>query len=202
MRILHLSDSHSQHRSLPAFPVVDMIIHSGDVSFAGESGEIMDFIDWFGSLDCKYRIFIAGNHDFCLDGKDAGRIQKFLPENMYYLYNSGIIIDGVRFWGIPYFISCELRPEKYWQGLSSIPVNTDVLITHRPPFEILDTGCFGNMGCPCLLETVRRIRPRYHLFGHIHDAYGTVQNEDTTFINGAVMNDSYVIVNDPVVFEI
>jgi len=119
MRILHLSDTHSLHRELPVLPAADVIIHSGVLSMAGTPEEVMDFIEWFGKLDYKYKIFIAGNHDFCLDGKAKERIQKFLPENCFYLYASGIEIEGILFWGIPYFISYELRIEKYYEALDN-----------------------------------------------------------------------------------
>jgi Icc-related predicted phosphoesterase len=160
----------------------------------------MDFIDWFGSLDYKYKIFIAGNHDDCLDGKARERIQKFLPASMYYLYNSGVEIEKIKFWGIPFFMSCELRIEHYYRALESIPCDTDVLITHRPPLDIPDMSDNITYGCPDLLQTVRKICPRYHLFGHIHEAYGRLQSGETTFINGSVLDENYRIQNEPVVF--
>ena len=202
MKILHLSDTHSQHRALPVLPAADIVVHSGDVSMAGTAREVMDFIEWLGSLDYKHKIFIAGNHDFCLDGIDPRHIQKFLPADTHYLYNSGVTVEGVRFWGIPYFMSSNLCIENYRQTLMDIPDDTDVLITHRPPFEILDKGGYGNMGCPDLSDAVRRIRPRYHLFGHVHDAYGTISADNTTFVNGAILNYKYEIVNESVIINL
>jgi Icc-related predicted phosphoesterase len=202
MQIVFLSDTHSLHRSLTDLPAGDMIIHAGDISMAGSGAEVMDFIDWFGSLDYKYKIFIAGNHDDCLDGKARERIQKFLPPNMHYLCNSGVETESIRFWGIPFFISCELRIEHYYLALKSIPCDTDVLITHRPPFGILDKSADIQYGCPDLLQTVRTICPRYHLFGHIHDAYGIKHHNGSTFINGAILNENYQLVNAPVVVEL
>ena len=68
MHILHLSDTHSKHRLLQNLQCADVIIHSGDVSFAGSEDEIIDFVEWFIALPHKYKIFIAGNHDNCLFG--------------------------------------------------------------------------------------------------------------------------------------
>jgi Icc-related predicted phosphoesterase len=202
MQIVFLSDTHSRHRSLTDLPAADMIIHAGDVSMAGSGAEVMDFIDWFGSLDYKHKIFIAGNHDYCLDGKAGERIQKFLPSNMHHLYSSGMEIENIRFWGIPFFMSCELRIEHYHCALENISCDTDVLITHRPPFGILDKSADIQYGCPDLLQTVRRICPRYHLFGHVHDAYGIYKHHSgSTFINGAILNENYQPVNKPIVFE-
>jgi Icc-related predicted phosphoesterase len=202
MRILHISDTHSSHRELRNLPVADVIVHSGDVSMAGKAEEVMDFIEWFGALDYRYKIFIAGNHDFCLDDKTPARIQKFLPENCFYLYASGIEIEGVRFWGIPYFMSYELNMEKYLSALKAIPYETDILMTHRPPLGILDKSWTYQYGCPDLLQKVLKIKPKYHLFGHIHDAYGTMRSGDTTFINGAILDEKYCIANEPVVISI
>jgi predicted phosphohydrolase len=197
MRLLHLSDTHNLHKQLTDLPAADIIIHSGDVSMAGTPVEVMDFIEWFGGLDYKYKIFIAGNHDFCLDGNLPVRIQKFLPENCFYLYASGIEIEGLRFWGIPYFISYELHMEKYLHDLESIPCNTDVLISHRPPLGILDNANNTFFGCPDLLQKVLNICPRYHLFGHIHDAYGIEKSKYTTFSNAALADEKYRLLNNP-----
>ncbi|MDR1370205.1 MAG: metallophosphatase domain-containing protein [Dysgonamonadaceae bacterium] len=198
MRLLHLSDTHSLHRSLQNLPAADIIIHSGDVSKTGKAEEVMDFIKWFGGLDYKYRIFIAGNHDTCLDSKDAAKIQKLLPENCIYLYASGIEIEGIRFWGIPAFISYLLNVEKYMEDLEAIPRDTDILITHNPPYGILDRYGNTRYGCPFLQQKVLEIKPEYHLFGHIHDAYGSKRHGGTTFINGAILDEQYCIANSPV----
>ena len=66
MNILHLSDTHNLHRQLSNMPAADIIVHSGDISFAGTGEEVLDFIEWLGDLDYKYKIFIAGNHDLAL----------------------------------------------------------------------------------------------------------------------------------------
>jgi predicted phosphodiesterase len=76
MQILHLSDTHNQHRQLGNLPAADVIIHSGDITFAGTGDEVLDFIEWFGSLSYQYKIFIAGNHDYALEGKAPERIQR------------------------------------------------------------------------------------------------------------------------------
>jgi Icc-related predicted phosphoesterase len=70
---------------------------------------------------------------------------------------------------------------------AQIPQNTDVLIGHGPPFGILDSSPISNLpqGCRELLDTVMRIRPKLHVFGHIHGAYGIFQTQQTTFVNAA-----------------
>jgi Icc-related predicted phosphoesterase len=200
MRILHLSDTHNQHHTLCKLPEADIIVHSGDVSWAGTGKEVVDFVEWFGSLDYKYKIFIAGNHDYCLEGKNMETIQRFLHGNCFYLCNSGITIEGVKFWGVPFFFSDDVNGY-YPQMIAQIPVETDILITHRPPFGILDTANNRTYGCFDLLQTVLRISPRYHLFGHIHDVYGVEKSHVTTFVNASVVNEKYQLLNNPFVFD-
>lgn len=178
-------------------PPADFIIHSGDVSMAGTSDEVIDFIDWFSGLDYMYKIFIAGNHDECLDGAAI----EGLPYNCYYLCNSGITIEGVKFWGIPFFFSDDVEGRCPGQ-IRKIPTDTDVLVTHRPPLSILDGAADNSYGCPDMLEAVLRIRPKYHLFGHIHDAYGIKETEVTIFANGALLDEQYRLINEPLVLDI
>ena len=201
MRIVHLSDTHNLHLQLRNLPTADMIIHSGDISFAGTGEEVMDFIKWFGSLSYEFKIFVAGNHDYCLAGKDPARIQKFLPKNCYYLYNNGITICGIRFWGIPFFFAEDERSASNTQS-TPIPTDTDILITHRPPFGILDNTNTTHYGCFDLLESVTTIQPGYHLFGHIHQAYGVETINGTTFSNASLVDGEYRLCNDYNIIDI
>jgi predicted phosphodiesterase len=201
MHILHLSDTHNQHRQLGNLPAADVIIHSGDISFAGTGEEVMDFIEWFGSLNYQYKIFIAGNHDYALEGITPERIQRFLPDSCFYLYNSGITINGIHFWGIPFFFSPD-ETNSVTETIEFIPDDTDVLITHRPPYGILDQSNNIRFGCTDLLQAVTRIRPAYHLFGHIHDAYGIEKQKRTTFANAAVVDAEYKLDRKPFIFNV
>ena len=49
-----------------------------------------------------------------------------------------------------------------------IPRDTDVLITHTPPLYHLDL----NMGCPSLQSEIWKVKPRVHVFGHVHSGHG------------------------------
>ena len=200
MRILHLSDTHNLHRQLTNLPDADVIIHSGDCSMEGTGKEIIDFIEWFGALDYRYKIFIAGNHDYCLEGKKVEVIQCYLPENCFYLCHSGITICGIKFWGVPFFFSDEESSE-YLNMITQIPTDTDILISHRPPLGILDNTNNITYGCPDLLLKVLAIRPAYHLFGHIHKAYGIEKSKYTTFANASMVDEDYKLLNSPFVFD-
>ena len=88
MTFITISDTHGQHSNLD-LPYGDVLIHAGDVSSRGTEYEIRSFLDWFERLDYKYKIFIAGNHDFFFEQEDVATIQSILPENVIYLNDSG-----------------------------------------------------------------------------------------------------------------
>lgn len=219
MRILHLSDTHGAHAQMGDLPAADIIVHSGDVGMAGTVEEVTDFLRWFLRLPYRHKIFVPGNHDCCLLGAKAGfvhsahsrqiklaclpslnRRARGLPEGCHLLYNSGVEIDGVKFYGVPCFVEFAVTGEddKYY---ASIPADTDILVTHQPPHGILDRAGKTNFGSRSLLARVREISPRLHLFGHIHDAYGEHRLGPTRFVNGAMMDEQYRLVHPPRVIE-
>ncbi len=197
MLILHLSDTHSKHHELHNLQPADIIIHSGDISFAGSENEVMDFIEWFGGLPYKYKIFIAGNHDFCLFEANIDG----LPENCFYLCNSSVTIQGVKFYGTPLFME-DVMSGDYDTNMQKIPSDTNVLITHQPPYSILDYSANFNHGNRNLLQIVLKNQPRYHLFGHIHGAYGIEKSEHTTFVNAAILSENYQLMYEPILLKI
>ena len=186
MRILHISDTHGCHRRLKDLPEADVIVHSGDMTMTGGADEAVDFMEWFCDLPYAHKVFIAGNHDFCLHGGEPSG----LDANCHYLCNDSVVIDGLKFYGIP--LSVETAASgTLAANYAAIPDDTDVLITHQPPKGILDHAEDYGYGSPELRNAVMRIRPRAHLFGHIHDAAGLVSAGGTVFSNGAVLTGSY-----------
>ena len=180
MIILHLSDTHGKHHLLKDLPKADIVVHSGDVSEDGTDSEVMDFIEWFGALPYKYKIFIAGNHDHCLH--DAN-------------------IEGIKFYGVPMSV-VSILSGNYEENIKKIPADTNVLITHQPPYCILDLSESTNYGDRDLLQTVLKIQPKCHLFGHVHIAYGIEKSNNTLFVNGAILNEDYAISNKTVLIEV
>jgi Icc-related predicted phosphoesterase len=116
------------------------------------------------------------------------------------LINEGIEIEGMRIWGSPvtpvYGGAFGLSFAKDRKRLyARIPWDIDVLITHGPPFGILDTAPVSGLheGCRELLDAVTRVQPKLHVFGHIHTAYGIFRTEHTTFVNASRLG----LHNDP-----
>lgn len=209
MRIIFISDTHSQHRLLTAMPEGDIIIHGGDLTMRGSTEEADDFIDWFASLKYSHKIFIAGNHDFCFEEVIVDDIKRILPNNIHYLYNSGIEIDGIKIYGSPItptFHNLAFNRERgenmkcYW---GEIPMGTNIVVTHGPPLGIRDRTANGtNIGCENLLSRIKEVKPKYHLFGHAHEDYGEFEGENTKFINGSILDERYNSVNRPIVIDI
>lgn len=163
MRLIHLSDTHGRHRQLTDLPQADVIVHTGDITEDGTEEEVEDFVEWFGNLPYRHKIFIAGNHDLCLYGASI----EGLADNVHYLCNEAITIDGIRFYGVPMFLHDDLEgnfPKLY----SCIPDDTDVLLTHQAPLGILDEQDGINFGDYFLYKRVMEVKPKYHLFGHLH----------------------------------
>lgn len=197
MNILHLSDTHGLHRQLTGLPAADVIVHSGDFTMAGTEQEAYDFMEWFCDLQYAHKIFIAGNHDMCLYGATLSG----LDANCHYLCYSGICIEGVNFYGVPVFIEDAFSGEKDKQ-YKAIPADTNVLITHEPPHGILDFDDGYHYGSEVLLDQVIEIKPRLHLFGHIHVAHGTAERDGTTFSNAALLGSDYSISSQPLIHTI
>lgn len=197
MKILHLSDTHGCHHRLQNLPEADVVVHSGDFCMVGSEQEAIDFVNWFCDLPYRHKIFICGNHDDCLYGANING----LDDNVHYLCNSGIEIEGLKFYGVPMFMG-DCVTDRQNLNYDKIPIDTDVLITHAPAYGILDFDDSINYGSEVLLQAVTNVNPRIHLFGHIHKQHGITTIETTTYSNGAIMNDDYSILNHPNIIEL
>ena len=85
----------------------------------------------------------------------------------------------------------------------AIPNNSDILVTHGPPFGYLDIPGGQNLrvGCEMLRERVEAFKPKIHVFGHIHGSAGYYFNGHTHFINASILDEQYRYVNAPVNVE-
>lgn len=196
MKILHISDTHGCHRRLHDLPQADIIVHSGDFTMNGSEQEALDFMNWFCDLPYLQKIFICGNHDECLYGAKIDG----LDNNVHYLCNSGVEIGSVKFYGVPMFMS-DCISDRQTKHYANIPDDTDILITHTPPFGILDFDDNIHYGSEELLNCITVVQPRLHLFGHTHSQYGKAILNGTTFSNGAIMNADYSNHRKPNIIE-
>ena len=209
MKIVCIADTHGKHHSsILKIAKGDMIIHAGDVSSVGRHDQVKDFCDWFIKLDFKYKIIVAGNHDFFFQQVADWTINKVLTDYIIYLQDSMVEIEGVKIYGSPWtptFYNWAFMKDrgptiaKYWD---LIPEGMDIVITHGPPMGILDECRDGHVGCYDLLKRIETVKPKYHIFGHIHEGYGRVKIGKTTFINPSVLDGNYYMVNNPITFNI
>lgn len=205
MKITFISDTHNQHEKL-SLPEGDVLVHCGDFTNRGALEDVEIFAKFISKQSFKTKIVIAGNHDFSLEDHRKEEAEKILMDlGIIYLNDSGVEINGVKFWGSP------IQPEffdwafnrkrgdeirKHWD---IIPTDTDILITHGPPSNIMDQCDHGErVGCADLLEIVKKIKPRVHAFGHIHEGYGLKEIEGTQFINACNLDVKYRVKNDPI----
>ena len=218
MRLCLISDTHGKYRDL-VLPEADILIHAGDWTAGGSKQETHEFFDWMDMLPFKRKILTGGNHDGCMAVHNAWLcLQRYFPK-VDYLCDNGVEVDGLKFWGSPwtpafmnwyfmYHTPAEAR--SHWD---LIPSDTDVLITHGPPFGALDTVQAGgkHLGCMELDIAMKRLIPRYpqddvtrklHVFGHIHGGHGTRDSEvGIQYVNASVMDEAYRVVNKPVVVD-
>ena len=202
MKIVAISDTHDLHKEI-TIPECDVLIVAGD--FTCHRVPIVyyyeDFNAWLGSVPAKHKIVVAGNHDTYFE-RYPNEARELLT-NATYLQDSGIEIDGVKFWGSPWtpyfnawaFMEPDPFLKKYWD---KIPKDTDVLVTHGPPFGILDSFDNNNVGSFSLLNKVTELDDlKLHFFGHIHESYG----KEGKFYNVAQCDGDYNITNKPVMVE-
>lgn len=181
-------------------PGGDILICSGDICSRGSLDEAMDFINWFGAQKYTHKILVPGNHDWVFEHNPSLMEAECRTHGVILLVDSGITIDGVKFWGSPvqprFFDWAFNRDrgvdiQKHWD---LIPVDTDVLITHGPPAGILDyvPGRYGgSVGCQDLARTIVKTNIKLHIFGHIHYSRGHSKVGNCLYVNASSVSEQY-----------
>lgn len=225
-RFVCISDTHGQHGKIARVPDGDVLIHAGDFSSTGEFEQVQSLERWLSCLPHAHKIVIAGNHDltfqrdfyeanwrrFHHEKLDCGPIRALLADspNLTYLEDSETMVFGLRIYGSPWqpeFCNWAFnlpRGAPCAERWRRIPEGIDVLVTHGPPAGH-GSRCWGSgfdAGCEDLLHRVRRLRPRAHVFGHIHEGYGATSDGVTTFINASTCTLKYTPTNAPIVFDV
>ena len=205
LTLVLISDTHDLHREVEV-PNGDLLIHAGDFTMDSSSAEkLIDFDDWLCEQPHPFRVVIPGNHDFVVE--DASRRQ--LINNATLLINECVEIVGLKVWGSPttplfgeaFGVPSEVDRAKLY---SRIPDDVDILVTHGPPYGILDgvPGSQYHSGYRQLLAAVRRAKPMLHIFGHAHGGYGLINMSETLFVNAALPGEGYDLSNRPHMFRL
>lgn len=221
MRLVCLSDTHNQHKRIRV-PDGDVLIHAGDGTGNGEFRETAAFLCWMDSLPHHHKIMVVGNHDwtFQRDPDIAGLLLADHP-GITYLQDSGYEIGGLKMWGSPWqpwFMNWAFnlpRGPRIRERWNLIPMDTDILITHGPPHGVLDQvvhepaggwdpglGRPEHLGCEELAIRLHAVRPRLHVFGHIHGGCGHLERNGTLFVNASICDELYRPTNPAVILDL
>jgi|SRR5882757_196569 len=210
------------HGHYPELEGGDLLIVAGDLTARDTLDEQGRFMGWLYNQDYRKKVFIAGNHDNILRNTNPFGLNDKLPigdawTDINYLCDSGVEFEGLKIWGTPwtaYFK--EMNPEcmaftlNYgcdtddWlaEKWALIPDDIDILITHGPPYGILDLTdegrCVGSKSLQ--MELFRRLRPKLLVCGHIHEAYGIEPPGGIVerAVNCSHVNEDYKPVNKPI----
>jgi predicted phosphohydrolase len=188
MRIVAVADTHLFHPEL-VVPDGDVFVHAGDLCRSGDLAELAEAARWVCSLPHRHKVVVSGNHDWAFVHTPA-EARALFGKDVSYLQDSGVTLDGVRFWGSPWQPEYNdwawnlPRGPELAARWALIPEGLDVLITHGPPAGVGDRYTEqGRQGCADLRDRVARVKPRLHLFGHIHQDGGFWQLGPTAFAN-------------------
>lgn len=192
---------------MPAVAGESILIHAGDATmFSRPPSSIDRFNDWLGSLPYTHKVFVPGNHESYIE-EDLRRRKQL--SNATVLINEPAAIADLKFWGSPVVplggtAFGMTSPADRRSLYTTIPEDTDILITHGPPFAVLDLapGSHHHAGDPELLDAVQRIQPMLHVFGHVHGAYGTEELDDTLYVNACLMSQWGDLEQKPVVVRL
>ncbi len=198
------------HGFFPKLEGGDLLIIAGDLTANDSIQQLEKFYDWLALQQYKKKIYIAGNHDNLLFEKKYHTPQFCDAE---YLCDSTTKFDGLNIWGTPWsmhfkqinpkckaFVTSENKLEEKYK---KIPKDTDIIISHGPPYGILDgvkrnNGEIEYTGSPSLLSAMFRIKPKLMVFGHIHEGYGQIDLVMSKCVNASIVNEKYQSINKPI----
>jgi len=204
IKITCISDTHGQEKKIK-LGGGDLLLHAGDFEIRTQD-DFLDRCNWLSAQFYKKKVFVVGNHDFWV--QDNLNIAKGIVDHypsLTMLYNDSVTFEGIKIWGSPYsvmfrnwaFMAKDSELNKLW---GTIPKDTDIIITHTPPYHILDLAEFGNTHCGSftLKEKIKTLKPKLHLFGHIHEEHGQYYDGSILYINASQLNSTYGLEFKPV----
>lgn len=154
--VFAFSDTHGMYRQLSIPADADIFVCAGDACEGFNPADLQDFFVWYGTIPAKLRIFVPGNHDRIFN-TDPARARNLVSGSIVLLESSGIEYDGIKFYSVP------ARP--FLKEPITLPNDIDFLITHGPAYGHLDR----DTGDKNLYLAIAGARPKYHIFGHVHE---------------------------------
>lgn len=233
MKLAIISDVHDKFQKL-VIPECDVLISAGDYSFQGEKHIVERFHKWLSQQEAGYIISVQGNHETWVEKnfEQAKEIAEKACPGVYFIDEGEVVIDGVKFYGsaiTPFFCNWawnrartgevnasydrrtgrqfSVQPIKpHWD---KIPDDTQVLITHGPPYDILDkvydwdkTTVRDVVGCKDLWNRILQLKQlKLHCFGHIHGSSGEYYFNGVKYINASICDEQYQPTNPVRIYE-
>lgn len=224
MRITCTADLHG---NFPELSGGDLLIIAGDITGNDSVKAWIAFFDWLRAQKYRKKIYIGGNHDNfltqCCTNEEARSLPVPIEDGFEYLCDNGTEFEGLKIWGSPWtktFPNMNPRCKAFtvdtekelFEKWSLIPEDTDILITHSPPYGMFDevkcsyTGHYKHVGSTSLISKWADLEAKIHIFGHIHEDYGVISDHDghrlVYYINASHVNELYEPVNKPIDIEI
>lgn len=208
LKIVTISDVHGKWNKL-TIPKCDILISAGDYSFRGEKNMVEDYHIWLAEQETQYVISVNGNHELWVEKnfEEAKLIAEKACPGIYFIGESqSFEIEGIKFFGsatTPFFNNWawnKYRGTEIQKEWNKIPLDTNILITHGPPYGILDEVTYENgnfkehAGCSDLYNKIMELDElKYHIFGHIHSASGQKYFHNKTFVNASICGETYTV---------
>ena len=204
MIITAFSDTHGQHEYLKIPVKTDVLIFAGDFSGLSDMLSTIAFYKWFQEQPGTHKILVPGNHDYYVESMG-------IQDWCHVLINSWVSIDGYMFFGSPYtptfmnwnYMKSEAELSRMYEYFPEI---VEILITHGPPYNILDNFEGDRIGSTALRNYVDKIQPLHHIFGHNHEKGSTqityTREITTNFHNVAVLDQDYILRCEPTIIEV
>lgn len=188
-------------------PPCDLLIHAGDLTARGSLRQLSKATRWLQTAPAKQVLVIAGNHDRCFQ-RSPVESRAMIERFGIYLEDESFEYQGLKIYGSPWqpkFFNWAFnlpRGEPLREKWLEIPLDTDILLTHTPPFGLMDRTRFGShVGCEALREILQDRTVPLHVFGHIHEGYGVRVKRDRMSVNASTCTVRYDPINPPVVID-
>ena len=222
MKIVAISDTHNKLDEIE-IPDGDVLVHAGDLTMGGSIEEFYKLNYDLGKIKHKFSHILlnAGNHDHLCESNPA--FAKQLITNAKLLIEEEIIIDNIKFYFSPFsnwFYNWSFNfPETDLENgeieatkrYAQIPDDVNVLITHGPPYNMLDkvnriskkNRFRQHVGSTALAKRIDELKElKLYIGGHLHESAGMVKTPNVIFVNAAILDENYIIKNNPQIIEI
>lgn len=187
-------------------PDGDVLVCTGNFTRFGDRREVTKWYDWFTQQPHRHKVLVYGNHEISTDIHCFKRKQPWMTwdcpdediltpppgQGVHLLHGTGVTIEGVTFWGHPglpparegvptrhgnFYCAHQFETQEESAATwATCPNNVDVMVTHAPPYGVLDCHRGHHIGNAELRDEIdRRVKPKVHVFGHVSDCPGMAE---------------------------